>query len=170
MKLRSVFSVLPTRVVAAQAIRDLIQAGFGLAEISLLSLAAEETVAAPDPVLPAESLAVTVPLEVPGMGPLAVTGLIAAALKGTSVVSLADGLLDFGVPGTEAGQYEEAIRGGGTLVAVHSSNGDKTDRARTLFLAAGATLVRTLSTVTTPRTRTLTPLPRRMPTRVVKSV
>jgi hypothetical protein len=170
MKLRSVFSVLPTRVVAAQAIRDLIAAGFGLAEISLLSLASGEAPALLDPAPPEETSAVTVPLDVPGMGPLVVTGLIAAALKGTSVVSLADGLLDFGVPGTEAGQYEEAIRGGGTLVAVHSSNGDKTDRARTLFLAAGATLVRTLSTVTTPRTRTLTPLPRRMPTRVVKSV
>ena len=65
-------------------------------------------------------------------------------------------------PITQTGNpLDLAIRGGGFLVAVHSSNGDKTDQARTLCLAAGATLVRTLSTVTTPRTYYLNPPPRK---------
>ncbi|MFO1446942.1 MAG: hypothetical protein U1F61_02095 [Opitutaceae bacterium] len=160
MKLRSVFCVLPTRLLAERTAGELVESGLGIDEISLLFLIPESAPLTAEPES-SELFALAVPLDVPGIGRLAVAGLIAAAMKGKTVVSLADGLLDFGVPDVETKQYEEAIRGGGFLVAVHSSNGDKTDQARTLCLAAGATLVRTLSTVTTPRTYYLNPPPRK---------
>ncbi|MBL9204322.1 MAG: hypothetical protein JNN01_04510, partial [Opitutaceae bacterium] len=105
MKLRSVFCVLPTRPLAERTVRELVESGLVIDEISLLFLVPE---AAPRPAEPETSglFALAMPLDVPGIGRLAVAGLIATAMKGKTVVSLADGLLDFGVPDVETKQYE----------------------------------------------------------------
>jgi uncharacterized protein (TIGR02271 family) len=71
-------------------------------------------------------------ISVPGVGPVRATGPLAASLSSTtggpSGASLRNVLKDSGVPADEAEWYLDAVRHGGVLVAVDTSDGD-TDRA-----------------------------------------
>jgi uncharacterized protein (TIGR02271 family) len=71
-------------------------------------------------------------LAIPGIGPLVAAGPLAAALAGAGVGAglgaLVGALVGMGIPEEEAQHYSEAIRRGGVLVAVRSSD-DMTERA-----------------------------------------
>ncbi len=71
-------------------------------------------------------------LAIPGIGPLVAAGPLAAALAGAGigagVGALVGALVGMGIPEDEAEYYSEAVRRGGTLVAVRSSD-EMTERA-----------------------------------------
>lgn len=68
-------------------------------------------------------------LAIPGVGPFIAAGPIMAALSGAAVGAAAGGmvgaLIGLGIPELEAKVYEERIKKGGYLVAVHVANGDQ---------------------------------------------
>ncbi|HEX9783941.1 MAG TPA: hypothetical protein VGA56_14565 [Opitutaceae bacterium] len=72
------------------------------------------------------------------------------AFSAATVVGIAGGLIDFGVPDTEARLYEGRIKDGRSLISVHTENPDKCDRAREIFSAAGAEDICTMMNVSTP--------------------
>ena len=75
---------------------------------------------------------------VPGVDPVIAAGPIANVLSNAEGGSVANGLIDFGVPHAEARRYEGRIRDGNILVSVHTESSDKSDQAREIFSAAGA--------------------------------
>jgi hypothetical protein len=88
-------------------------------------------------------------LAIPGVGPLIAAGPIMAALGGAAVGGAVGGvtgaLIGLGIPEFEAKRYEERVKGGHVLIAVHAENSDQVDRAKTIFEAAGAEDVTTAS-------------------------
>src|SRR6186713_2001936 len=81
-------------------------------------------------------------LAIPGVGPLIAAGPIMAALSGAAVGAttggLVGGLVGLGIPEFEAKRYENKLRSGNYLIAVHAHDGDETDRAKEIFKTAGA--------------------------------
>jgi uncharacterized membrane protein len=67
-------------------------------------------------------------LAIPGLGPFIAAGPIMAALSGAAAGATAGGLVGalvgLGIPEYEAKAYEERIKKGGYLVAVHVEDGD----------------------------------------------
>jgi hypothetical protein len=88
-------------------------------------------------------------LAIPGVGPLIAAGPILAALSGAAVGAaaggIAGGLIGLGIPEYEARQYEEKIKAGGVLIAVHSENADETKRAKKILEEGGAKDIATRS-------------------------
>jgi hypothetical protein len=76
-------------------------------------------------------------LAIPGVGPLIAAGPIMGALSGAAVGAatggLSGGLIGLGIPEYEAKRYEEKIRGGNTLISVHTDNSDQRDKAKKIF-------------------------------------
>ncbi len=81
-------------------------------------------------------------LAIPGLGPLIAAGPIMAALTGAAVGGTLGGitgaLVGLGIPEYEAKRYEGKLKGGRTLVSVHSENSDQTDRAKEIFESVNA--------------------------------
>lgn len=81
-------------------------------------------------------------LAVPGVGPLIAAGPIMAALSGAAVGATAGGivgsLVGMGIPEYEAKRYQNRIREGRILIAVHSENSDQTRTAKQIFEDSGA--------------------------------
>lgn len=73
-------------------------------------------------------------LAIPGVGPLIAAGPVMAALSGAAVGATAGGvvgaLVGLGIPELEARVYEERIKKGGYLVAVHVVTGEQDKAAR----------------------------------------
>ena len=76
-------------------------------------------------------------LFVPGIGPLLAAGPIAGILSGAVTGGIAGGLIDWGIPAEESRHFEEDIKQGKTLVAVHGS-GPKLDGAAHILRQHGA--------------------------------
>ena len=76
-------------------------------------------------------------LAIPGVGPLIAAGPILATLTGLAVGGTLGGvsgaLVGLGIPEYEAKAYEERIRKGGYLVAVHLENSEKEDVVRDIM-------------------------------------
>jgi uncharacterized membrane protein len=76
-------------------------------------------------------------LAIPGLGPFIAAGPIMAALSGAAAGATAGGvvgaLVGLGIPEYEAKAYEERIRKGGYLVAVHLENSEKEDVVRDIM-------------------------------------
>ncbi len=81
-------------------------------------------------------------LFIPGIGPLIAAGPIAGLLSGAATGGIAGGLIDWGIPAEESHHYEEDVKQGKTLVAVHSS-GPKLDDASHILRQHGAHDVQT---------------------------
>jgi uncharacterized membrane protein len=81
-------------------------------------------------------------LAIPGVGPLIAAGPIMAALSGAAIGGTAGGivggLIGMGIPEIEAKRYEEKLKSGNYLIAVHTHDDDQEDRAEEIFKAAGA--------------------------------
>jgi hypothetical protein len=67
-------------------------------------------------------------LAIPGIGPIVAAGPIAAALTGAGLGAAAGGIIGglakMGIPQEQAERYQNAIRRGATLVAVHAQDAD----------------------------------------------
>ena len=90
------------------------------------------------------ALALTV-LTIPALGPLAVAGpivsVLGGAVAGGVVGGLAGGsgaLTHIGVPEHETARMEQKLHNGAILIAVHSSDPVRRDRAIRVFKSAGA--------------------------------
>ena len=68
-------------------------------------------------------------LAIPGLGPFIAAGPIMAALSGAAAGATAGGLVGalvgLGIPEYEAKAYEERVKKGGYLIAVHVEDGDE---------------------------------------------
>src|ERR1041384_357839 len=81
-------------------------------------------------------------LAIPGVGPLIAAGPIMAALSGAAVGAatggVVGGLIGLGIPEIEAKRYEEKLKKGNYLIAVHTDESEDVDRAKDIFKTAGA--------------------------------
>jgi hypothetical protein len=90
------------------------------------------------------ALALTI-LTVPALGPLAVAGPILSILGGAAVGGMVGGLAGgsgalthIGIPEHHSARMEQKLHEGAILIAVHSSDPVRRDRALRVFKAAGA--------------------------------
>jgi len=88
-------------------------------------------------------------LAIPGVGPLIAAGPIMAALTGAAIGGTVGGLtgalVGMGIPEYEAKRYESKVKSGNALISVHSEDAAETDRAKTIFEAAGGQDISTSS-------------------------
>jgi hypothetical protein len=84
-------------------------------------------------------------LTVPVLGPLVVAGPILSALGGAAVGSMVGGLAGgsgalthIGIPPAESAKVEQRLHEGAILIAVHSEDPLRRDRALRVFRASGA--------------------------------
>src|SRR5438309_11536538 len=88
-------------------------------------------------------------LAIPGVGPFVAAGPIMAALSGAAVGAttggLVGGLIGMGIPEIEAKRYENKLKTGNYLIAIHVHDGDEKDRAKQIFRNAGAEDISTSS-------------------------
>ena len=96
-------------------------------------------------------------LAIPGVGPLIAAGPIMAALSGAAVGAatggVVGGLIGLGIPEIEAKRYEEKLKKGNYLVAVHTDESEDVDRAKKIFKNAGAEDISTVSEASVPAAR-----------------
>jgi len=94
-------------------------------------------------------------LAIPGVGPLIAAGPIMAALSGAAIGGatggLVGGLIGLGIPEIEAKRYEEKLRAGNYLIAVHTNNSDEEKRAKEIFKNAGADDITSSSMSSVPK-------------------
>jgi hypothetical protein len=80
-------------------------------------------------------------LAIPGLGPFIAAGPIMAALSGAAAGATAGGvvgaLVGLGIPEYEAKAYEDRIKKGGYLIAVHIDNGKTGDDVRDIMKQNG---------------------------------
>src|SRR6186713_3403689 len=88
-------------------------------------------------------------LAIPGVGPFIAAGPIMAALSGMAVGAVTGGvvggLIGLGIPEIEAKRYDEKLRKGNYLIAVHTDESADVDRAKHIFKAASAEDISTVS-------------------------
>src|SRR4029077_14454910 len=88
-------------------------------------------------------------LAIPGVGPFIAAGPIMAALSGMAVGAatggVVGGLIGLGIPEIEAKRYDEKLRKGNYLIAVHTDESEDVDRAKHIFKTAGAEDISTVS-------------------------
>lgn len=94
-------------------------------------------------------------LAIPGVGPFIAAGPIMAALSGAAIGAttggVVGGLIGMGIPEIEAKRYEDKLKSGNYLVAVHAHDGDESDRAKEIFKTAGADDITTSSMSKAPK-------------------
>jgi hypothetical protein len=61
------------------------------------------------------------------------------------------GLIGLGIPEIEAKRYEEKLKKGNYLIAVHTDENEDIDRAKRVFKAAGAQDISTVSEASAPK-------------------
>jgi hypothetical protein len=79
---------------------------------------------------------------IPGVGPLVAAGPIIGALSGAAVGAatggVVGGLIGLGIPELEAKIYEEKLKQGNYVIAVHTNDSAEVSRAKELFKAERA--------------------------------
>ena len=81
-------------------------------------------------------------LAIPGIGPLVAAGPLAATLSGAAAGGLAGGLVDWGIPETQAREFENKVKQGKTLCAVRCE-GDQVNEVAQVLRQHGAADVQT---------------------------
>jgi hypothetical protein len=161
MSNKSVFCLAMDEAQAIRMVDQLKQAGFSNNDISVLlpdksstrEFALEKGTKAPEGALTGVGaggvlggalgwLAGIGALAIPGLGPFIAAGPIMAALSGAAVGAATGGivgsLVGMGIPEYEAKRYQNRIREGRILIAVHSENSDQTRTAKQIFEDSGA--------------------------------
>ena len=161
MSRNSVFCIAPSRGRADRIVHGLKEAEFSSADISVVFLdqdAGDERAAGPEASRSRGAfrgvlgwIAGGRRVVFSGTDALIAAGPVAVALGGAAVRGVADGLIDFGLPSAEAGGYEGRIRSGAFLIAIHSENPDRGDRAREIATAEGAEDICTQMEISTPK-------------------
>jgi len=81
-------------------------------------------------------------LAIPGLGPFIAAGPILAAMSGAAagaaVGGVAGALIGMGIPEYEAKAYEDKLRQGNYLIAVHNVHGKQADQVREVLKHANA--------------------------------
>jgi hypothetical protein len=84
-------------------------------------------------------------LPIPGIGPFLAAGPVVAALSGAALVGTVGGvsgaLVGLGVPELQVQRYEQGLRDGRILIAVHTEDGEQAKRVENIFRTAGASSV-----------------------------
>ena len=168
MSKTSVFGIVKTQTQAEEIIESLRSAGFPLSEISILlpdnegkhDIGHVKATKAPEGATTGAAtggvtggvlglLAGIGALAIPGVGPFIAAGPIMAALSGAAIGAttggVVGGLIGMGIPEIEAKRYENKLKSGNYLIAVHTRDGDEKDRAEEIFENAGAEDISTSS-------------------------
>ncbi len=94
-------------------------------------------------------------LAIPGLGPFIAAGPIMAALSGLAVGAavggIAGALIGMGIPELEAKRYEDKIKNGNILIAVHTEDSDESRRAKDIFKECGASDISSVDEKTAPK-------------------
>ena len=164
----SVFGIVKTHAQAEQIVSGLQSAGFPTSEISVLlpddqgnhDIGHVKATKAPEGATTGAAtggltggvlglLAGIGALAIPGVGPFIAAGPIMAALSGAAIGAttggVVGGLIGMGIPEIEAKRYEDKLKTGNYLIAVHAHDGDEEDRAKAIFKNAGAEDISTSS-------------------------
>jgi hypothetical protein len=164
----SVFGIVKSRAQAERVVEGLQAAGFPPSEISVLlpdtggkhDIGLVKATKAPEGATTGAVtggvaggvlglLAGIGALAIPGVGPFIAAGPIMAALSGAAVGAGTGGivgaLVGMGIPEVEAKRYEDKLRTGNYLIAVHAANDDQEDRAEEIFKTAGVEDISTSS-------------------------
>ena len=168
MSKTSLFGIVKTHAQAEQIVAGLQGAGFPASEISVLlpdnqgkhDIGHVKATKAPEGATTGAAtggvaggvlglLAGIGALAIPGVGPFIAAGPIMAALSGAAIGAttggVVGGLIGMGIPEIEAKRYEDKLKAGNYLIAVHTHNGDEKDRAKAIFEQAGAEDISTSS-------------------------
>jgi uncharacterized membrane protein len=70
---------------------------------------------------------------------------LSGAAIGATTGGVVGGLIGLGIPEIEAKRYEDKLKTGNYLIAVHAVDGDQKDRAKEIFKSAGAEDISTAS-------------------------
>lgn len=173
MKKNAVFCIVENRNQAETIVEELKAAGFPSSDISVLlpdtsgtrDFAHEQNTKAPEGATTGVVtgmgtgailgwLAGIGTLAIPGVGPLIAAGPIMAALGGAAVGGATGGiigaLVGMGIPEYEAKHYDGKIRGGNTLISVHTDNSNEENTAKKIFERLGADDIKSTSEATVP--------------------
>src|SRR6187399_1582877 len=168
MSKKSVFCIAKSQSHAEQIIENLQASGFPASEISVLlpdtqgqhDIGVVKATKAPEGTATGAAtggvaggviglLAGIGALAIPGVGPFIAAGPIMAALSGMAVGAatggVIGGLIGLGIPEIEAKRYDEKLRKGNYLIAVHTDESEDVDRAKHIFKTAGAEDISTVS-------------------------
>jgi hypothetical protein len=168
MSKTSVFGIVKSHSQAEQIVEGLQDAGFPASEISILlpdnegkhDIGHVKATKAPEGATTGATaggvtggvlglLAGIGALAIPGVGPFIAAGPIMAALSGAAIGATTGGvvgaLIGMGIPEIEARRYEDKLKSGNYLIAVHARDGDEKDRAKEIFKNAGAEDISTSS-------------------------
>ena len=168
MSKSSVFGIVKTYAQAEQIVDNLQRAGFPPSEISALlpdnqgkhDFGHVKATKAPEGATTGAAtggltggvlglLAGIGALAIPGVGPFIAAGPIMAALSGAAIGAttggVLGGLIGMGIPEIEAKRYEDKLKTGNYLIAVHVHDDDEKDRAKAIFKNAGAEDISTSS-------------------------
>ena len=168
MSKTSVFGIVKTRPQAEEIVRNLQAQGFPTSEISILlpdntgkhDIGHVKATKAPEGATTGAAtggitggvlglLAGVGALAIPGVGPFIAAGPIMAALGGAAIGGATGGivgaLVGLGIPEIEAKRYQDKLKTGNYLIAVHAEDGDEKDRAKQVFKDAGAEDISTSS-------------------------
>src|SRR4249919_3111377 len=174
MSKNSIFGIVKTHAQAERIVEGLQRAGFPSSEISVLlpdnqgkhDIGHVKATKAPEGATTGAAtggitggvlglLAGIGALAIPGVGPFIAAGPIMAALSGAAVGAttggIVGGLIGLGIPEIEAKRYDEKLRKGNYLVAVHTDDSDDVDRAKEIFKKAGAEDISTVSEASAPK-------------------
>src|ERR1700751_1514445 len=174
MSKSQVFGIVKIHTQAEELVEELQEAGFPASEISVLLPGNEgkhdighvKATKAPEGATTGVTaggvtggvlglLAGIGALAIPGVGPFIAAGPIMAALSGAALGAttggLVGGLIGLGIPELEAKRYEEKLKKGNYLIAVHAEESDDVDRAKHIFKNAGAEDISTVSEASAPK-------------------
>ena len=176
MSKTSVFCIVKSRGQAEQVVERLQGSGFPSSEISVLMPETEgshdigrvKATKAPEGATTGAAaggvtggvlglLAGIGALAIPGLGPFIAAGPIMAALSGAAVGGttggLVGGLIGLGIPEVEAKLYEQKLRSGNYLIAVHARDNEEEKRAKEIYKNAAADDITATSMSSAPKTR-----------------
>ena len=88
-------------------------------------------------------------LAIPGVGPI--MAALSGAPVGAATGGVVGGLIGLGIPEIEAKRYEEKLKKGNYLIAVHADESEDVDRAKDIFKTAGAEDISTVSEGSAPK-------------------
>src|ERR1700682_4404728 len=174
MSKTSVFGIVKSRSQAEQIVEHLQRAGFPSSEISILlpdnqgkhDIGHVKATKAPEGATTGAAtggvtggvlglLAGIGALAIPGVGPFIAAGPIMAALSGAAIGATTGGvvgaLIGMGIPEIEAKRYEEKLKKGNYLIAVHTNKSEDVDRAKEIFKNAAAEDISTISEASAPK-------------------
>lgn len=155
LQVRTVVAIFEQHAAAERAYQALQAGGFATEDISLLqhgeggrrefgvehTAAGKTTVAGVSAGVVIGGIAGLVALAIPGIGPLLAVGPITFALGGAGIGGALGGLVGslagLGIPDAQAREYEQAVRQGGTFLAVRVAKSEVA-RAEAILREQGA--------------------------------